>query len=339
MSHIKFDSVTKRYKIKTNKKHLLYKNTEEITVINSLTFNIKVGEFVGYIGLNGAGKSTTIKILVGILFPDSGYVEVLERNPMKYRTEIAYEIGVVFGHRSQLLWDLPVRDTMELYKKLYRIPSNVYNNNKDMLIELLELDNLLNKCTRELSLGQRMRANIALVCLYDPKILFLDEPTIGLDVLAKETIRSFLRRINKEKKTTILLTTHDMKDVEETCDRVIFINEGKKIFDGNIKKFSMLANDNKYICITLNKNYDVNYIENLSIPGLTLQTFSKKRIVYKMSDSSLNLNSILPIILRCLEIVGVNFYKPSLEDSVKNILKSGDKNGYTVSNDLSPKLY
>ena len=205
--------------------------------VNNISFSVEAGEIVGYIGPNGAGKSTTIKMLTGILTPSSGQVRVFERDPCKNRTKNALKMGVVFGQRSQLLWDLPVRDTFELFKTMYRMNQDVYTRQRDMLVEMLDMSSFLSQAVRQLSLGQRMRANLAMCFLYQPEVVYLDEPTIGLDVLAKDRIRNFLKEINREQKTTILLTTHDTQDIEKVVQRLVLIDKGQLLFDNNQEIF------------------------------------------------------------------------------------------------------
>jgi len=207
--------------------------TEE-RAVDGISFSIQEGEAVGYLGPNGAGKSTMIKMMTGILVPTSGDVRVMGRIPHKERRINAQRIGVVFGQRSQLWWDLPVIDSFELHKRIYKLTDAQYRHNLDFCMELLGLAEFAHKPVRQLSLGQRMRVEIAMALLHEPAILFLDEPTIGLDVMAKDHIRKFLRNVNQEKKTTIILTTHDMKDIEEICPRMIIVNKGNLVYDGSV---------------------------------------------------------------------------------------------------------
>lgn len=234
--------------------YLLSRQYETRVALDHVSFNIEAGEFVGYIGPNGAGKSTTVKILSGILVPESGDVQVLGRTPWKHRIEIVRQIGVVFGQRTQLWWDLPVIESFELLKAIYSIHDEDYKKTLTILIDTLELSTLLSIPVRMLSLGQRMRCDLAASLLHSPKILFLDEPTIGLDAVSKLAMRDFIRYLNKEKKVTILLTTHDMDDIEALCQRVIILNEGKIDFDGSLDHLRKKISQERHLVIDLKEH-------------------------------------------------------------------------------------
>ncbi|AVF04624.1 MULTISPECIES: ABC transporter ATP-binding protein [Devosia] len=215
---------------------LFSRDYSEIRAVDGVSFAIEPGEAVDYLGPNGAGKSTMIKMITGILTPSAGSLSVLGREPHANRMVNAREIGVVFGQRSQLWWDLPVRDSYDLNRHIYDIPEARFADNLAFLTAMLDMAPYLDRPVRQLSLGQRMRAEIALALLHDPKILFLDEPTIGLDVVAKDAVRRFLSEVNKQRGTTIILTTHDLVDIEEICPRLIMVDDGKLLFDGELKR-------------------------------------------------------------------------------------------------------
>jgi ABC-2 type transport system ATP-binding protein len=243
MSIIKVENLKKTFKISKRPKglpgtiaNLFVPKYWEKVAVDGISFEIQKGESVGFIGANGAGKSTTIKMMSGILYPTSGSVEVMGLNPQKSRRQYVSHIGVVFGQKSQLSWDLPVIDSFELLKHIYRIPEEKYQENLKMFTELLDMKSFIEQPVRQLSLGQRMRADIAAALLHSPDLVFFDEPTIGLDVLAKEKIREFVRYMNKEKQVTMVFTTHDMKDIEATCDRMILIDQGKLLYDGSVEQ-------------------------------------------------------------------------------------------------------
>ncbi|MEO9171219.1 MAG: ATP-binding cassette domain-containing protein [Candidatus Baltobacteraceae bacterium] len=209
---------------------------DERVAVDNISMSLEAGELVGYIGPNGAGKSTTIKMLTGILVPTSGEVTVAGVVPYERRKINGRNIGVVFGQRSQLYWDLPLVESFELLRAIYGVPHATYRRNLDEFIDILEMGDFLRTPVRQLSLGQRMRGDFAAAMLHDPKIVYLDEPTIGLDVVAKDAIRKFIARINTERGTTIILTTHDLADVERLCRRIVLIDEGKIIYDGGVER-------------------------------------------------------------------------------------------------------
>lgn len=236
---IAVEHITKTYKVaKRNAgfaqacKQLFHREYELIRALDDVSFTIDDGEMIGYMGPNGAGKSSTIKILSGILVPDSGKCEIDGLTPWKNRIEHVGRIGVVFGQRSQLWWDIPVIDSFELLRDIYRVDQRQYTRNLDELTELLQLSELLKTPTRQLSLGQRMRCEIAASLIHNPRILFLDEPTIGLDAVSKLAVRDFIRRQNREHGTTVILTTHDMQDIAAIAQRVILIGRGRILLDG-----------------------------------------------------------------------------------------------------------
>ena len=245
---IEFNDICKAYRVARREsgfsnavKSFFKKEYNTINAISHISFFIGDGEMVGYIGPNGAGKSTTIKILSGILTPDSGTCVVNGQVPWKERKEYVRQIGVVFGQRSQLWWDIPVIDSFELLQAIYSIPAPSYRNKLDELTQLLNLEDILKTPTRQLSLGQRMRCEIAASLLHEPRLLFLDEPTIGLDAVSKIAVRDFIKKMNEEHKTTVILTTHDMQDIEAITNRVILIGKGQKLLDGTLEDLRLEA--------------------------------------------------------------------------------------------------
>jgi len=230
-------------------KALFNKQYDCVKALDDISFTIEDGEMVGYIGPNGAGKSSTIKILSGILTPDGGTCDINGRTPWKDRVAHVKDIGVVFGQRSQLWWDVPVIDSFELLRDIYSIPNNKYKDTLDELVTLLKLEEIIKTPTRQLSLGQRMRCEIVASLLHNPKILFLDEPTIGLDAVSKLAVRNFILDINKRHKTTVILTTHDMQDIEALTKRIILIGKGKILMDGHLEDMKKQFGGNKRLTL------------------------------------------------------------------------------------------
>lgn len=233
MSFIELDELEKVFTVR-RRAGLLRREKREVRAVDGISFRVERGEMVGYIGPNGAGKSTTIKMLTGILTPSGGRLRVAGIDPAGERTRLARRIGVVFGQRTTLWWDLPLRDSYTLVHRMYRIPDDRFRANLARCVELLDLGDLLDVPVRQLSLGQRMRGDIAAALLHDPEVLYLDEPTIGLDVVSKAKVRGFLRDLNATRGTTVLLTTHDLTDIEQLCSRVMVIDHGRLMYDGEL---------------------------------------------------------------------------------------------------------
>ena len=286
-----------------------------VKAVDDISFDIKKGEIVGYIGPNGAGKSTTIKMLAGILNPDDGEILINGMIPTRDRVKYTKEIGVVFGQRSQLWWDIPVEDTFDLLKEIYKVPDDEYNKTKNKLVKLLELEEIIKVPVRQLSLGQRMRCEIAASLLHSPKILFLDEPTIGLDANSKIVVRNFIKEINKTNKITVILTTHDMSDIEYLASRIILIGKGKVLYDGSLDKIKNLFDKKKIVRIKTNDNLDdinikgiidINkedntYIYRIDTSILSLSSFIKKLSTYNIDDIDVENQNIDDIILNLYE--------------------------------------
>ncbi|MCM2428237.1 ABC transporter ATP-binding protein [Streptomyces sp. RKAG337] len=232
-AHIELDAVEKVFDVR-RKAGRWRRERHQVRAVGGISFSVPRGEMVGYIGPNGAGKSTTIKMLTGILMPSGGRVRVAGIDPSRDRTKLARRIGVVFGQRTTLWWDLPLKDSYQLVRRMYRIEDGRYAKNLARCVDLLDLGPLLDVPVRQLSLGQRMRGDIAAALLHDPEVLYLDEPTIGLDVVSKAKVREFLRTVNAEQGTTVLLTTHDLTDIEQLCERVMVIDHGRLMYDGGL---------------------------------------------------------------------------------------------------------
>ena len=268
MPHIIVENLVKTFRVAERRPGLwgafrgvVHRRTRTVHALDGISFALEPGELVGYIGPNGAGKSTTVKVLAGILVPDSGRCEVLGRVPWKERIAYVRRIGVVFGQRTQLWWDLPVIESFELLRDIYRTPLTNYIRTRDELIALLDLKPLLDIPVRQLSLGQRMRCDLTAALLHEPSILFLDEPTIGLDAVSKLAVRDFVRRLNRERGVTVILTTHDMDDIEALCTRVIVINEGRILSDGTLEDLRAHVTTERRLIVDL-----VNEREEVSDP-------------------------------------------------------------------------
>lgn len=276
MSYITVDGISKTFKVakrnsglKAALKSFFNREYTIVEAVKDVSFNIEKGEIVGYIGPNGAGKSTTIKMLSGILLPTAGNIRVNNQDPFKDRKKYVSKIGVVFGQRSQLAWDIPAGDTFDLLKDIYKIDEKEYQKNKQELVDLLDISTIIKKPVRSLSLGERMRCEIAASLLHKPNILFLDEPTIGLDAISKKVIRDFILKINKERKVTVILTTHDMQDIASLAKRIILIGKGQILYDGSLEKLKSKYGSYKNIVVNTKQ-----IIKDIKLKGV----ISKKRI-------------------------------------------------------------
>ena len=272
MDIINVKNLCKTYKVakrdsgfKNALKSFFKRDYRYIKAVQDVSFTIREGEIVGYIGPNGAGKSTTIKMLSGILKPDSGEMLVNGMNPVNDRIKYVKEIGVVFGQKSQLWWDIPAIESFDLLKDIYKVPDEEYIKTRDELIKLLNLEEIVKMPVRGLSLGERMKCELVASLLHNPKILFLDEPTIGLDAISKVIVRDFIKKINKEKKVTVILTTHDMADIESLADRVIVIGNGRKLYDGNMDDIKRKYSNEKIIEIYYDNLKKIPDIKNTEI--------------------------------------------------------------------------
>ncbi len=294
---------------------LFHRGHKIITAVNDIDFKIRRGEFVGYVGENGAGKSTTIKMLTGILVPTSGTAEVNGIVPYKDRKKNAAKIGVVFGQRTQLWWDLPVHESFDLLRVIFRVSRSDFDRQMAKLEEALGLRPLLEMPVRKLSLGQRMRCDIAASLIHNPPVLFLDEPTIGLDVLAKQSVRNFLSEINRTEGTTIILTTHDMNDIEQLCKRLIILEEGKIMFDGETELLKQKFVHEKVIEVEF---YEENCVMQ-RIPGATVvrEQGCKKWLTF--DKDNFGIGDVIGTIASQYKIKDISVKEPSVESIVRNI--------------------
>ncbi len=325
MSFIEVSNLSRNYRTVIKQKgfsgaikNLVKTEYKIIEAVKDINFSIEKGEAVGFIGPNGAGKSTTVKMLTGILLPNKGDIIVNDVVPYKQRKKHTANIGIVFGQRSQLWWDLPISDTFDLLRYVYRIEKKVFDENLERFNDMLGLHEFFNQPVRQLSLGQRMRADIAASLLHNPPCLFLDEPTIGLDIIAKEKIRQFIRQINKENKTTVLFTTHDMVDLEKTCDRMIIIDYGSVIYDGSIGHITKKFGKERSLIVDFNKKYS-----NISINGVSVSDDSdfKKNFTFKRDD--IKISELITEITSNYDVADLTIREPDIDSIVRQIYENG----------------
>lgn len=324
MNVIEIKNLSRSFKIQKSNdnflKYLFKREYRTVEAVKDVNFSIKAGELVGFIGPNGAGKSTTIKMMTGIIVPSAGEISVLGNIPYKNRKDNAKNIGVLFGQRSQLWWDLPVSDTFKLLKKIYKIPDDVFQENVNTYCKILGIDEFINQPVRQLSLGQRMRADICASLLHNPKILFLDEPTIGLDVVVKKQIRDMIRKINKEKGITVILTTHDMKDIEEICKRIIMIDKGQIIIDESVEDVKHKFKGNNTIHFVVNtapEKLDITSVEKIEIDG-------DGNIMVTYNPDLITSAKIIAEVSEKCEVLDISIKEPEIDDIIRNLYLQGN---------------
>ena len=321
MSFIEVKGISKEFKV--NKRgagipgmiaNMFVPKYEIKQAVNNLSFNIEKGEMVGFIGPNGAGKSSTIKMLSGILCPDKGTISVNGYIPYKQRKAYVGNIGVVFGQKSQLQWDLPVIDSFELLRAIYRIPHDKYKRNLERFTEMLDMKGFINQPVRQLSLGQRMRSDIVASLLHSPDIVFFDEPTIGVDVIGKETIRSFIRQLNEEDKVTMIFTTHDMQDIEQTCNRIIIIDKGSLMYDGSLHDIRSKYGTARRLIAEFNEETKVSPIENVDIGEM-----KDRKISFSFDNNIVDVNKLMHEILDNYNVRDITVAEPEIESIIQKM--------------------
>jgi ABC-2 type transport system ATP-binding protein len=285
----------------------------DVVAVRDLSFTVEAGEMVGYIGPNGAGKSTTIKMLTGILVPTSGSIRVAGVDPSRRRTQLARRIGVVFGQRTTLWWDLPLRDSLDLLQKIYRTDPARHRENLDTFVELLALGDLLDTPVRQLSLGQRMRGDITAALLHDPEILYLDEPTIGLDVVSKGRLRDFLRTLNAERGTTLLLTTHDLQDIEALCSRVMVIDHGTAVYDGTLAGLHQQGGSTRTLVVDL-----VDEAPPIAVAGATVRRVEGPR-QWLSFPADASAAPIVAAVVASYAVADLSVQEPDIEDVIREL--------------------
>lgn len=321
MSFIEVNNISKSFRVSRRSAgipgmlaNMVLPKYEVRKAVNDVSFSIDKGEMVGFIGPNGAGKSTTIKMLSGILCPDKGRIVVNGYVPYQQRKAYVAGIGVVFGQKSQLQWDLPVIDSFELLKAIYGIPEDKYRKNLDRFMEMLDMGGFINQPVRQLSLGQRMRADIVAALLHSPQIVFFDEPTIGVDVLGKETIREFIRELNAEDEVTMLFTTHDMQDIEKTCKRLIIIDKGAKMYDGSLQEIREKYGTSRQLVVEFGEETAVLPVGNVVITDIEDR---KKSFVF--DNAKVNINELMSHLLSRYNIRDLTVTEPEIESIIQRM--------------------
>lgn len=304
-------------------KDLFHRKHKTLTAVDSISFNIEHGELIGYIGANGAGKSTSIKMLTGILKPSSGEMEVLGFHPFRNRKEYTKNIGVVFGQRTQLWWDIAVQESFSLLGSIYEVSKTDFERRLQILDEILGLKELLGTPVRKLSLGQRIRCDLAASLLHQPKVLFLDEPTIGLDTVAKDSIRKFLKVINEQFGTTVLLTTHDLKEIEELCKRIIILDHGKVIFDGALSTVKSLPGLRKSVIIDFPGTAPIDEVKNLFPEKVDFRLEGERRLTGSFNPREVSTVDLIKGIVSRHEVADLVISEPTIEEVVMKIYRDG----------------
>ncbi len=321
MSFIEVQNISKDFKV--NKRsagipgmiaNMFVPKYEIKHAVKDLSFTIEKGEMVGFIGPNGAGKSSTIKMLSGILCPDSGSISVNGFIPYKQRKSYVGKIGVVFGQKSQLQWDLPVIDSFELLRAIYRIPEDKYKANLDRFTEMLDMKSFINQPVRQLSLGQRMRSDIVASLLHSPEIVFFDEPTIGVDIIGKETIRNFIRELNEQDKVTMIFTTHDMQDIEQTCKRIIIIDKGSLMFDGSLQDIRSKYGTTRRLIAEFNEEVTIEPISKVAIENL-----GDRKMSFTFDNNVVDVNKLMHEILGKYSVRDITVAEPEIESIIQKM--------------------
>ena len=312
MSLIEVQALSRTFTVR-RKAGRVRRTTETVHAVQDLSFTVDRGEMVGYIGPNGAGKSTTIKMLTGILVPSSGRLSVAGIDPSRNRVELTRRIGVVFGQRTTLWWDLPLRDSFDLLRRIYRVGTDRHRRNLAEFTELLDLGDLLDIPVRQLSLGQRMRGDIAAALLHDPEILYLDEPTIGLDVVSKGRLREFLRRVNAERQVTLLLTTHDLQDIEQLCRRVMVIDHGSLVYDGTLQGLHDQGSSTRTLVVDL-----VDEAPAIEVPGATVSRVEGPR-QWLSFPAGASAAPLVAAVAASYDVADLSIQEPDIEAVIKQI--------------------
>lgn len=299
-------------------KSLVIRKKKVFHAIKGIDFSVRHGEIVGFLGPNGAGKSTTIKILSGIVYPDAGEVNVAGFIPWKHRKRYVGNIGVVFGQKSQLFWDLPPIDAFHFNKTIYRIDEDKFNKRLEKLTRMLDIRSTIQRPSRQLSLGERMRCEFVMAMLHSPTLVFLDEPTIGLDIFAKQTIRNFIKKINRQEKTTFIVTSHDLEDIENLCHRLIIINKGKIVFNDSTK--NLKVGNKKYITLSFYNRIDKERLRQLKGVRI-LKRYSDYNVLLEVDTTHRYLDEVIKEIRMGKRIMDVEIKEPPVSEIIKKLYK------------------
>jgi ABC-2 type transport system ATP-binding protein len=305
--------------LKGSLKHLVTRNYRDHVAVSGIDLSIEAGEAIAYVGPNGAGKSTTIKMLTGILVPSGGEVKVAGLVPHRQRIENARNIGVVFGQRTQLWWDIPVRESLALLRDIFDVPEDVYRQRVDHFTELLELEEILPSIARRLSLGQRMRADLAAALLHNPKILYLDEPTIGLDISVKDRVRAFIRELVAEEGTTVMLTTHDLGDIEDICKRIVIIDEGRIIYDGDLQAVKDTFARERSMHFFARGVVDLAAVRERLGDAEVLPGETPEELQVRFDRFDTTAGDVVGAVMAVADVVDVRIDEPAIEDVVRKV--------------------
>lgn len=328
VEHLKkeFKKTIKEPGLKGSIKSLFNSQVEIVKAVDDISFHVDEGEILGFIGPNGAGKSTVIKMLTGILTPTSGVCQINGKNPQLDRKRYVKEIGVVFGQRTQLWWDLPLRETYTVLKEIYEVDDAQFKKRIDFLNEVLELENFITSPVRTLSLGQRMRADIAASLLHSPKVLFLDEPTIGLDVVVKDNIRKAITKINQEEKTTVILTTHDLNDIETLCKRIVMIDKGNKVYDGRLQHLKTTYGNGRELNFLVENKEDIKLLEYEKVfkenNGNVIIAVEGTNVNVKFDINQIPISEMIQYTLGKVKIKDMTVKDVDVEEIIRHIYKS-----------------
>lgn len=304
-------------------KDLFHREYKELKAVDAISFEVGRGELLGYIGPNGAGKSTSIKMLTGILKPTSGEMNVLGFDPFRDRKRYTANIGVVFGQRTQLWWDIAAQESFRLLASIYNVPQADYERRLAELSEILDLKPLLGTPVRKLSLGQRMRCDMAASLIHNPQILFLDEPTIGLDAVAKDSVRKFLREINKNFGTTIILTTHDLKEIEALCKRILLIDHGKIIYDGSLERIKALPGFHRHVAIDFSGAAPLAELNQHFAGQVEFKAVSERRVSAALDPQRMPVAQLIKTVFEKYEVADMSVGEPELEEVIRKIYTEG----------------